>query len=82
MSKEKKFVTCDGNQAAAHVAYMFTEVAAMLTNWLPQVERTFSLKQSWFKKCNLKEVLPVLFTVHSKPVHLPPLSPLHRVYCS
>ena len=29
MSKEKKFVTCDGNQAAAHVAYMFTEVAAI-----------------------------------------------------
>ncbi len=29
MSKEKKFLTCDGNQAAAHVAYMFTEVAAI-----------------------------------------------------
>ena len=29
MSKEKKFVTCDGNQAAAHVAYMFSEVAAI-----------------------------------------------------
>jgi len=29
MSKEKKFVTCDGNQAAAHIAYMFTEVAAI-----------------------------------------------------
>ncbi len=29
MSKEKKFMTCDGNQAAAHVSYMFTEVAAI-----------------------------------------------------
>lgn len=25
----KKFMTCDGNQAAAHVAYMFSEVAAI-----------------------------------------------------
>ena len=29
MAKEKKFMTCDGNQAAAHVSYMFTEVAAI-----------------------------------------------------
>ncbi len=29
MSKEKKFLTCDGNQAAAHIAYMFSEVAAI-----------------------------------------------------
>ena len=29
MSKEKKFLTCDGNQAAAHISYMFTEVAAI-----------------------------------------------------
>ncbi len=29
MGKEKKFMTCDGNQAAAHVAYMFSEVAAI-----------------------------------------------------
>ncbi|MBN2669949.1 MAG: pyruvate:ferredoxin (flavodoxin) oxidoreductase [Bacteroidales bacterium] len=28
MSK-KKFITCDGNHAAAHVAYMFSEVAAI-----------------------------------------------------
>ena len=25
----KKFMTCDGNQAASHVAYMFSEVAAI-----------------------------------------------------
>ena len=29
MAKEKKFITCDGNEAAAHIAYMFTEVAAI-----------------------------------------------------
>jgi pyruvate-ferredoxin/flavodoxin oxidoreductase len=29
MSKIKKFITCDGNYAAAHVAYMFSEVAAI-----------------------------------------------------
>lgn len=29
MAKEKKFITCDGNYAAAHIAYMFSEVAAI-----------------------------------------------------
>ena len=29
MAKEKKFITCDGNTAAANVSYMFTEVAAI-----------------------------------------------------
>ena len=29
MSMAKKFITCDGNQAAAHIAYMFSEVAAI-----------------------------------------------------
>ena len=29
MSNVKKFMTCDGNQAAAHISYMFTEVAAI-----------------------------------------------------
>lgn len=29
MSKPKKFITCDGNQAAAHISYMFTEVASI-----------------------------------------------------
>ena len=25
MTKQKKFITCDGNQAAAHISYMFSE---------------------------------------------------------
>ncbi len=29
MAKEKKFLTCDGNQAAAHISYMFSEVASI-----------------------------------------------------
>lgn len=29
MAKAKKFITCDGNYAASHIAYMFSEVAAI-----------------------------------------------------
>ncbi len=29
MTKKKKFITCDGNYAASHVSYMFSEVAAI-----------------------------------------------------
>ncbi len=29
MTKSKKFITCDGNYAAAHISYMFSEVAAI-----------------------------------------------------
>jgi pyruvate-ferredoxin/flavodoxin oxidoreductase len=29
MTKKKNFVTCDGNYAAAHIAYMFSEVASI-----------------------------------------------------
>ena len=29
MTKKKKFMTCDGNYAASHIAYMFSEVAAI-----------------------------------------------------
>ena len=29
MVRKKKFITCDGNQAAAHISYMFSEVAAI-----------------------------------------------------
>ena len=30
MTKQKKFITCDGNQAAAHISYMFSEVSCHL----------------------------------------------------
>ncbi len=29
MAKQKKFMTCDGNYAAAHISYMFSEVACI-----------------------------------------------------
>ena len=29
MTKQKKFITCEGNYAAAHIAYMFSEVACI-----------------------------------------------------
>ena len=29
MERKKKFITCDGNHAASHIAYMFSEVAAI-----------------------------------------------------
>ena len=29
MASKKNFITCDGNYAASHIAYMFSEVAAI-----------------------------------------------------
>ena len=29
MAKEKKFITCEGNWATSHIAYMFSEVACI-----------------------------------------------------
>ena len=29
MTNKKNYITCDGNQAAAHISYMFSEVAAI-----------------------------------------------------
>ena len=46
MAKEKKFITCDGNEAAAHVSYMFSEVAAIypITSGPPAVVRTYGVR--------------------------------------
>ena len=67
MAKEKKFMTMDGNAAAAHVAYMFTEVAAIYpitwTSGLPQVARTSSVRPFSCRRCSLRQVPQVLFTV-------------------
>ena len=63
MAKEKKFITCDGNEAAAHVSYMFSEVAAIypITPSSPMAEHV----DEWAARCRL-----VLSPLHS---------PLHRV---
>ena len=78
MTKQKKFITCDGNQAAAHISYMFSEVAAIypitpsstmaeyVDEWA--VARTSSAKQYWYRKCSQKAVLQVPSTALCKPV--------------
>ncbi len=35
MTKQKKFITCDGNQAAAHISYMFSGVLAIYPTTMP-----------------------------------------------
>ena len=49
MGKEKKFITCDGNTAAAHVAYMFSEVAAIYPIKVDKQEamETFFVNSLW-----------------------------------
>lgn len=51
MVKEKKFITCDGNQAAAHIAYMFSEVAAIypITPSSPMAEHVDSWSATGLK---------------------------------
>ena len=75
MTKQKKFITCDGNQAAAHISYMFSEVAAIypitpsstmaeyVDEWAAAGRKTSSAKQFWYRKCSQKAVQQVLFTV-------------------
>ena len=77
MTKQKKFITCDGNQAAAHISYMFSEVAAIypitpsstmaeyVDEWAAAGRKnikTSSAKQFLFRKCSQKAVQQVLFT--------------------
>ena len=49
---EKKMVVMDGNQAAAHIAYAFSEVAAIypITPSSPMGEYSDAVR-SWSKKC-------------------------------
>ena len=81
MAKEKKFMTMDGNAAAAHVAYMFTEVAAIypITPSSPMAENVDEWAAAGRK--NLFGEPPVLYTAHSQPVLSPLPLPLHRVCC-
>ena len=80
MAKEKKFITCDGNEAAAHVSYMFSEVAAIypITPSSPMAEHVDEWAARGRK--NLL-VLPVPFTVRCRLVPSPRHSPLLRA-CS
>ena len=78
MAKEKKFITCDGNEAAAHISYMFSEVAAIyprrhplwrntLTNGPQKDAKTFSDRPCPSRKCNQREAQPEQCTAHSRP---------------
>jgi hypothetical protein len=82
MTQKRNFVTCDGNYAAAHIAYMFSEVAAIypitpsstmaeyVDEWAAYGRKIFSGKPLRLPKCNLKPVLPELFMVHySRSTH-------------
>ena len=85
--------TMDGNTAAAHVAYAYTDVAAiypitpsspMLTLWTsgPQLaRRTSSAIRSRSSRWNLRPALLALCTALWVQVLLPPPSPLLRACC-
>ena len=85
----KKFMTCDGNTAAAHIAYMFSEVAAIypITPSSPMAEnvdewaRTSLARLFSFRKCSLKAVLLVPFMDHCRLVPSP-LPLRHHRACS
>ena len=80
MTKQKKFITCDGNQAAAHISYMFSEVAAIypitpsstmaeyVDEWAAAGRKNILAKQYWYRKCSQKVVLQVPSTALCKPV--------------
>ena len=51
MAKEKKFITCDGNEAAAHVSYMFSEqrIESMMNIFFEIIHWIHFLKNLWHK---------------------------------
>ena len=85
MAKEKKFITCDGNEAAAHVSYMFSEVAAIYpitpSSPMPAVGRIFGDKPLAFKKCNQRAEQPEQYTVRCRQAPSQQRSPHRRDCC-
>lgn len=65
----------DGNEAAAHIAYAFTELASIfpitpsspmaehVDEWAAHGRKNLFGGPSRFRKCSLKKVLPVRCTV-------------------
>ena len=80
MTKQKKFITCDGNQAAAHISYMFSEVAAIypitpsstmaeyVDEWAAAGRKNIFGETVLDRKCSQKAVLQVPSTALCKPV--------------
>jgi pyruvate/2-oxoacid:ferredoxin oxidoreductase alpha subunit len=79
--KKKKFLTCDGNQAAAHISYMFSEVAAIypitpsstmaeyVDEWAAAGRKNmFGETVCWYRKCNRKPVQRGRCTDPCRPV--------------
>ena len=79
MSRKKQ--SMDGNQAAAHVAYAFTEVAGIypitpsspmadfVDQWSANGQKNISVHRQKLSKWNQKQAQPVQYTVLSQPVH-------------
>ena len=61
MAKEKKFMTCDGNTAAAHGL-------STSTNGLPRVVRICLVRPSPYRRWSLRVVLPARFTALCRQV--------------
>ena len=87
MSKEKKFITCDGNQAASNIAYLFSENAAIypITPSSTMAENVdewsaAGKKNLWGETVKVTE-LPVPFTVLCRQVLSPAHSPHRKVCC-
>lgn len=87
---ERKAKTMDGNNAAAHVSYAFTEVAGIypitpsspmadyVDQWSAQGLKTFSEPQLRLPRCSPRQALPEPFTVLSQQALSLRLTPLHR----
>ena len=93
MAKEKKFVTWDGNTCAGHVAYMFSEVAAIypitpsspmaehVDEWAAQGRKNLFGDTVMVQEMQSEVVLPEPCMVRSRPVRSLQLSPHPRVCC-
>ena len=73
---ERKAKTMDGNNAAAHVSYAFTEVAGIypITPSSPMADYV----DQWSPRCSPRQALPEPFTVLLQQALSLRLTPLHR----
>jgi len=92
MANKKNFITCDGNHAASHVAYMFSEVAAIYpitpsSNMAENIDEwaAFGRKNIFGETVEVVEMQSEggasgAVQGHPKQAHLPAPSPAHRAY--
>ena len=84
--------TMDGNHAAAHASYAYTEVAAIYPitpssvmaeatdEWATQGRKNIFGQTVQVQKCSLRQVQQVLYTAHCQQVRLLLLTQLPRAY--